>query len=121
MNINNVKLIDIKKIKEEKCDLLVFEEKDVKNFNLSRVFTIVSQKKSIRGNHAHKQCSQILQCICGEVEVICFDGRKKNKFILNKNSKAILIPPLIWAQQNYLRDHTIINVYCDRIYEEKIT
>ena len=46
MNINNVKLIDIKKMKRN--GFALFEEKDVKNFNLSRVFTIVSQKKVSR-------------------------------------------------------------------------
>ena len=55
MKINFLKFT---KVKNTKCDLIFFNKikSNIKNFE--RVFFLIAKEKCIRGNHAHKKCSQ---------------------------------------------------------------
>ena len=54
-----VKLIEFPYFNESNGDLVVVEG-DIIPFNVSRVFTVRASKGSIRGEHAHRYCSQLL-------------------------------------------------------------
>ena len=73
----------------------------------------------MRGEHAHKQCSQLLMCAAGKVLVTCDDGFKKSEYLLNGMHIALLIPPGIWATQEYLTNDALLIVVCDRDYESE--
>jgi dTDP-4-dehydrorhamnose 3,5-epimerase-like enzyme len=104
--------------KEEQGILKVFESNDLP-FSVERVFTIVNAfAGSQRGKHAHKKCNQLLCCVAGEVHLICKDGNKQIEILLNSENDAILIPSGIWAEQKYLKDNSVLMVFCDRPYEE---
>lgn len=112
-------LIDIDLYDNVNGSLCVFEKFEDIDFQLRRVFTISAQSSCIRGNHAHKTCSQMLVCLSGNITVVCDNGEEKWSFILDKMNKALLIPPLIWASQTYPDENSILMVLCDRHYEEK--
>ena len=97
--------------------LSIFEESNLP-FSLRRVFTIKADKDEIRGKYAHKECSQILKCVSGEVDVILKDGFSKEILTLNVMDGGILIPPGIWAEQIYKQDGTVLLVLCDQLYSE---
>ena len=118
VSINEVKAFKFQKIEQNSSSLIVFEKNKFKSFNFSRIFSIVSSKKEIRGRHAHKECIQILHCLCGEIEVNCSDGYEEKKFLLNKVDMGVYIPAGIWSYQNYLSDFSVLNVYCNMIFKE---
>ena len=68
---------------------LVVVEGDIIPFNVSRVFTVRASKGSVRGQHAHRHCSQLLICTNGGIEVKCDDGRTTEKYVLDKANFAI--------------------------------
>lgn len=87
-------------------------------FRIKRNFLVRGKKGALRGKHAHKLLSQVVVCISGKCRLFLTDGINKKDLILSSGSKAVLIPPMIWAEQRYLQADTILSVFCDRQYEE---
>ena len=97
---------------------MVFESNRL-TFPVQRVFTIVNAfGGSQRGQHAHKKCNQLLCCVAGVVKLICDDGNKQIELLLKPESEAILVPNGIWAEQKYLKDNSVIIVFCDQPFDE---
>ena len=89
-------------------------------FKTKRVFMIYGNKNFVRGNHAHKKCSQFLLPIFGKIKIDYFDKFRKNSVLLNSNKKkGILLKPLTWCKLTFLSKNSIILVFCDREYEYK--
>mgnify|MGYP001341050739 FL=1 len=89
-------------------------------FKTKRVFMIYGNKNFVRGNHAHKKCSQFLLPIFGKIRIDYFDKLRKNSVLLNSNKKkGILLKPLTWCKLTFLSKNSIILVFCDREYEYK--
>ena len=89
-------------------------------FKTKRIFMIYGNKNFVRGNHAHKKCSQFLIPIFGKIKIDYFDKVRKNSVLLNSNKKkGILLKPLTWCKLTFLSKNSIILVFCDREYEYK--
>ena len=89
-------------------------------FKTKRVFMIYGNKNFVRGNHAHKKCSQFLIPIFGKIKIDYFDKFRKNSVLLNSDKKkGILLKPLTWCKLTFLSKNSIILVFCDREYEYK--
>jgi dTDP-4-dehydrorhamnose 3,5-epimerase-like enzyme len=86
-------------------------------FSIARVFTVLANKGAVRGKHAHYRCTQLLVCLSGAILVTCFDGTITEEVILESSGEGILIPPRIWATQEFQKDNSIMMVLCDRVYE----
>ena len=112
-----VKLIEFPYFKESNGDLVVVEG-DIIPFNVSRVFTVRASKGSVRGEHAHRHCSQLLICTNGAIEVKCDDNRITETYVLDKANFGLFIPPGIWGYQKYIEENTTLTVLCDLPYEE---
>lgn len=117
-NLKNIKLLKLPSFSEENGELFVIERLIDIPFEIARVFMVRAPLGAIRGEHAHINCHQFLVCTCGEIEVTCTDGYSELKFLLNHPSKGLLIPPLIWAKQNYIEDRSVLSVLCDTVYDE---
>ena len=86
---------------------------------VKRVFTVVhALGGSKRGEHAHKKCNQILCCVAGEIELICDNGAQKTRTFLTPDSPAVYVNNGVWAEQNYLKDNSVLIVFCDQKYDE---
>lgn len=116
-SLADVKLINLPYDFAENGDLTVMEGVTHIPFSIARVFVVRGFAGSHRGDHAHKSCAQFLTCPYGVVEVSCDDGSEDVNFILDKPDVGLLIPPGIWAKQNYLIDNSVLTVLCDRPYE----
>jgi len=114
-----IKIINLPHHFEENGDLVVMENKKNVPFDILRVFVVRAPKGSIRGQHAHINCTQLLTCPHGQIDVECDDGENKFNFTLNHPNIALLIPPGIWAQQTYKLENSILTVLCDCIYDEE--
>jgi len=108
------------KFSDEACidsSLYVYETGSLLPFDIKRVFTVISKVGNIRGNHAHKKCSQLLVCVSGEIEVITDNGNQEVAYKLSDMSQGLLIPPGIWASQKYLEQNSVLMVLCDALYD----
>ena len=100
--MDKVRLINFPYYQEDNGDLVVIEEMDDSApFHISRVFNVRADKDSIRGRHAHIECTQLLVCTNGSIEVSCDDGETQSIYILNKPYMGLLILPGVWIEQKY--------------------
>lgn len=99
--------------------LCVYEGEKAVPFVIRRVFTVTAMTGDPRGDHAHKQCLQLLICVSGKIRVICDDGIVVTTQILEGMGNGLLVPAGIWAKQEYLTDGAVLMALCDRGYEEE--
>lgn len=99
--------------------LCVFEAKDKVPFEISRIFTVVSNGPTTRGDHAHFECSQMLVCLNKTIDIVCDDGLENRIFTLSSCNRGLLIPPGIWAKQIYHEEATVLMVVCDKTYKKE--
>jgi hypothetical protein len=98
--------------------LCVYESGCQVPFDIRRVFTVSAMTGDPRGDHAHKQCTQLLVCVSGMVRVSCDNGIEVTHHVLEGMSIGLLVPAGIWAKEEYLTDGAVLMVLCDRGYEE---
>lgn len=87
-------------------------------FAIARMFTLTAPLGAVRGEHAHRQCSQFMICVHGAVDVTCVDDHQQRTFSLDRGDLALLVPPTIWNTITVRREKSVLAVLCDRPYEE---
>ncbi len=118
--MNNPKLLKLKKLVNSNGKIIVFEKSKKIDLNFKRVFTVFSNKGSVRGKHAHKKCFQVLVCLYGSIEVTCeLQNKKKFVYILNKPDKGLVVYPMTWCTQKYKKNNSILLVACNKLFSEK--
>lgn len=118
-NIEQVKVIHLQQYFEENGSLVVIDAKLDLSFTVARVFMVHSGPNMVRGEHAHFLCTQLLIPSSGTVGVTCDDGVTKNFYELSNPAQGLLVPPGIWAVQNYIEKGSCLLVFCDRPYESE--
>tara|TARA_B100000780_G_C21121539_1_gene454341 strand:+ start:1936 stop:2352 length:417 start_codon:yes stop_codon:yes gene_type:complete len=120
---NKPKFIKLKKFKNLHGSLFAINSLTQNEFpfEIKRIFFVKATKNSIRGNHAHIHCSQLLICLNGKIEVTTFDRNlKKMKFTLDdKSGKALLLPVLNWIKYEFLHKDNLLAVVSDFKYDRK--
>jgi hypothetical protein len=99
-------------------ELIVVEGRNDIPFAISRLFFINEKSAVKRGQHAHIQCTQALICLRGTIEVTCQIGTDSGKWLLDSSDQCLIIPPMVWASQQYVYPDSTLLVLCDRPYEE---
>lgn len=82
-----MKKFKFKSFKKKSGTLLPFSIRKSFPFLVKRIFIIKGKKKFVRGDHAHKKCSQFLYPIVGKMEVMFESKYKKSKMILDSKKK----------------------------------
>lgn len=116
-DISSLKFISFPLFDNKESFLVVYEGGIKVPFQMQRLFIVISQEKSQRGFHAHRECSQLLIALNGECLVTCDDGKERKEILLNKSSEGLLIPPTIWAEQDYTANTTLL-ILTDKSYDE---
>jgi len=107
-----------KKFKKKSGTLVPFSLKKDIPFKTKRIFIIYGNKNFIRGNHAHKKCSQFLVPIYGSMNVEYENKSYKIKKNFNYLKKqGLLLKPKTWCKIKFNTDNSILMVFCDREYE----
>ena len=87
-------------------------------FHPRRVFTVTANAGDLRGQHAHRRCSQLLVCVRGEIKVGIRDLDEIDYRALRPDGTALLVPPMTWGLQEFRRDESIMIVLADCEYDE---
>ena len=87
---------------------------------VKRVFFLHGNKNKIRGDHAHKKCSQVFFAIKGKIKInMKYKNTNKNVFLDYNKSKALLVPPRIWSSVEFLNNNSLVLVLTDYEYDFK--
>ena len=87
-------------------------------FSIRRVFTITGVSRAgIRGDHAHRACSQMVSCLAGRVIITVDDGFETVEAALQNDGESMLIPPMLWNSLSFAGPSTVLAVFCDELYD----
>ena len=115
-NFAGVRLLSFPSLSSGSGDLVPIEF-GVLPFAPVRSFSVADVPQGIeRGLHAHRECSQLLFALSGEILVKVSDGERTAEFLLNTPTLGLLIPPLVWASQRYLSKDSVLWVYASHPY-----
>ena len=119
-NLNDVKFLNLKTIIASDGNLIPIESDMDIPFDIKRIFYVYGVKdQNDRGKHSHYKTKQLLICLNGEIEVLCDDGKKKKRYFLSKPNEAVYIPELIWDEQKYMSEDSVLLVLSNTHYDEK--
>jgi UDP-2-acetamido-3-amino-2,3-dideoxy-glucuronate N-acetyltransferase len=79
-------------------------------FTPRRLFTVYDvPSESVRGSHAHRECSQFLVCLAGSLSCLVDDSAAREEIRLASSEVGLHIPPMIWGTQwRYSRDAVLL-------------
>ena len=97
-------------IRDLRGDLMAREVGKGLPFVPRRVFAIFDvPSKEVRGEHAHKECHQLLICLSGSVQCLVDNGNARTEYELDSPEKALHIPPMVWGTQyKYSKDAVLL-------------
>lgn len=113
-----MKKFKFKSFRKKSGKLTAFSLK--KNFpiKIKRIFIINGEKNFVRGDHAHKKCSQFMYSILGKIKIELISKNERKTIILNHNkNEGYLIKPKTWCKIKFLTKNAILLVACDMEYE----
>jgi dTDP-4-dehydrorhamnose 3,5-epimerase-like enzyme len=87
-------------------------------FEVKRYFVVFGVSSGeIRGEHAHRTLHQFLVCVHGRCEVVADDGRNRETFVLDRPSRAVYLPPMVWGIQHSYTPGSVLLVLASDHYD----
>ncbi len=87
-------------------------------FDIARVFYVVNQRpEARRGCHAHRRLSEVVLCLQGTCTFLVDDGTKRQEFVLDTPSRALLLEPMNWLEFYGFSPDCILLVLSDGKYD----
>ena len=118
ITLEDVKFFNTRTMVEPDGNLVPIESNYDIPFPIKRVFYVYGVKnQDDRGKHAHYKTKQVLICVHGKVEVLVNDGLKEKKYLLESPQQALYIPEMIWDEQIYLSEDTVLLVLSNTNYD----
>ena len=114
------KIFNLKKFTKKSGKLLPITFNNKFPIKVKRIFIIHGKKNYIRGDHAHKKCSQVFFPIMGKIKInMKYKGIQKSILLNHNRAKALLVPPVIWSSVEFMTGKSIILVLSDYEYDFK--
>ena len=84
----------------------------------ARVFFVYNvPSDEVRGEHAHRECTQLLLAIKGTVSIVVDDGAETEEIVLNDPGLGLVVPPRIWATQYRFSRDAVLVVFASEPYQ----
>ena len=118
MTLDDVKLFNLRNFIEPDGNLVPIESKHDIPFDMKRIFYVYGvDNQDDRGKHSHYKTKQVLICLNGEVKVVCDDGKNRQSYTLSKPNQALYIPEMIWDEQVYISEDSVLLVLANTHYD----
>lgn len=119
MSINEVKLIQMPKILDERGNLSFFEENRQIPFEIRRAYWIYDVPGGeIRGGHAYKTLQEVIVALSGSFDIVLDDGEKKSTFSLNRSYSGLYVPSGIWRHLENFSTNSLALIVASEKYDE---
>lgn len=117
--LDQCKLIEVPKITDPRGNLAVIEGATLP-YDIKRVYYLYDvPSDAYRGGHSHKEQQEFLIAVSGSFEVVLDDGTTKQRVMLNKPNKGLLIPTGIWRElENFSSGAVCVVLASDYFLEE---
>ena len=117
-SIQGVTLLRLPVINDLRGTLSVVEFGSSLPFTPRRVFFVYDvPSQHIRGEHAHRECHQLLVCLKGSCSVVTDDGQKRDEWHLTEPSMGLHVEPMVWAIQYKYSSDALLMVFASHPYD----
>lgn len=117
--MEKVEILQLPKILDERGNLSFLESNAHVPFEIKRTFWIYDVPGGeIRGGHAFKEQKEFIIVLSGSLDVIVFDGKKEQKFSLNRSYYGLYVPSGIWRHMENFATNTLALVISSTSYDE---
>jgi acetyltransferase-like isoleucine patch superfamily enzyme/dTDP-4-dehydrorhamnose 3,5-epimerase-like enzyme len=118
IRIRGVSLERVPLVEDLRGNLVARELGKGLRFVPKRAFLIFDvPSKEVRGEHAHRECAQLLTCIRGSVSAVCDDGQVRQEFLLDEPTVALHIPRMVWGTQYRYSEDALLLVFASHTYD----
>ena len=96
---NNVRVIQLPKIEDERGNLSFYESLNHLPFEIKRsywIYDVPGGQK--RGGHAFKEQHEFIIALSGSFDVVINDGESETTFSLNRSYSGLYVPNMLWRE-----------------------
>lgn len=116
--VNGCELWPIPNFGDMRGLLAAIELGDDLPFAPKRCFFVHSvPNKRVRGEHAHRVCSQFLVAVHGSLSVVIDDGADREEVFLDSPNCGLFIPPGVWGTQYKFSGDAVLCVFASHAYD----
>lgn len=119
MKLDQVQIIELPKIVDERGNLSFFENNKQIPFKIERTYWIYDVPGGqSRGGHAYKTLKEVIIALSGSFDVVLDDGEFKKTYTLNRSYFGLLVPQLIWRKMENFSTNSLSLIVADQEYNE---
>ncbi|MEN0064698.1 MAG: FdtA/QdtA family cupin domain-containing protein [Myxococcota bacterium] len=116
MTIADCQRIEVPEIRDARGSLVVWE--NAVPFTPKRVFVIHDvQDGAPRGDHAHRECHEVVVPIGGAVDVVVDDGQDRSVVTLEGPHQGLHLTPMNWLLLPHIPPGVALMVLCSHPYD----
>lgn len=120
MNTATIQLLQFPKIPDRRGNLSVIEENIHIPIAIERVYWIYDVPGGeYRWGHAFKNTCEVIVAISGSFDVVVHDGKKEQRFQLNRSYYGLFIPKMTWRSIENFSTNSLALIAADTIYNEE--
>jgi len=117
--MNEIKIIDLPKIIDERGNLSFIEYPRHIPFELKRVYWIYDVPGGEkRGGHAYKELHELIIAISGSFDVTVDNGKEIKKISLNRSYQGLYIPNKVWRSLDNFSTNSLCLILASNSYSE---
>ncbi|MDL1914014.1 MAG: WxcM-like domain-containing protein [Bergeyella sp.] len=112
-------IINLPKILDRRGNLSFFEYPGQLPFEIARTYWIYDVPGGeIRGSHAFKEQQEFIIALSGSFDVVLHDGKKGERFSLNRSYHGLYIPRMYWRSMENFSTNSLALIISDKQYDE---
>ena len=119
MTLNNVQLIELPKILDDRGNLTFIEGDKHIPFKIERTYLIYDVPGGgIRGGHAYIELMEFVVALSGSFDVVLDDGIEKKTYSLNRSYYGLYVPNMIWRSLENFSTNALCLILASQKYNE---
>ena len=118
IGVSGVSLHRVPRIEDLRGDLIAREVGAGLPFAPKRCFMVMDvRSREVRGEHAHRECEQLLVCTKGSMACVVDDGVHLQEVLLDTSEVGLYVPPMVWSTQYKYTEDAILVVFASDPYD----
>ena len=119
MSLDNVRIIELPKILDERGNLTFIEGGNHIPFKIERTYMIYDVPGGeTRGGHAYMELNEFIVALSGSFDVVLDDGNEKRTYSLNRSYYGLYVPKMIWRGLENFSTNALCMILASEKYNE---